>query len=381
MIAGGFLIGLSSLQGEFDFGVPQYSLVLHPVMIMVAAATGLVAARIVLGPLGAFKAVAFYLFLRVLLTVLVGPVLGHSTQHFPLYLAEAGLVELAASRLGTGSPLRLGLASGALIGTIGLAAEWGWSHLWMPIPWPATLLGEVAVLGPAVALAGGVLGAYIGATLRDPGAPRAIGPAWAAALAGAVVFACVAFPLPKSNGSSPAQAAISLRTVTPPPARTVEATVRVVPASAARDVAWLTATAWQGGGLVVDRLERVGPGVFRTTRPLPIHGKWKALIRMASGRMLRAVPIYLPSDPEIPARAVPAADHVVRPFVADKSILQRESRKGALGAVLPAYVVLALIIGAELAALAGGLRRLRRVTVAPAASAQRFERTPEPVAV
>src|SRR3954469_452468 len=38
MIAGGFLIGLSSLQGEFDFGVPQYALILHPVMIMVAAA-------------------------------------------------------------------------------------------------------------------------------------------------------------------------------------------------------------------------------------------------------------------------------------------------------------------------------------------------------
>src|SRR4051794_23977784 len=40
MIAGGFLIALSSLQGEFDFGVPQFSLVLHPVMLAVAAACG-----------------------------------------------------------------------------------------------------------------------------------------------------------------------------------------------------------------------------------------------------------------------------------------------------------------------------------------------------
>src|SRR4051794_25132230 len=31
-IAGGFLIGLSSLQGEFDFGVPQYAAILHPVI-------------------------------------------------------------------------------------------------------------------------------------------------------------------------------------------------------------------------------------------------------------------------------------------------------------------------------------------------------------
>src|SRR3954447_18863380 len=112
-IAGGFLIGLSSLQGEFDFGVPQYAAILHPVMIMVAAATGLVTARIVLGRFGAFQALAFYLVLRVVLTTLVGPVFGHSTQHFPLYIVEAGLVELAAWRLGTDRPLRLGLVSGA----------------------------------------------------------------------------------------------------------------------------------------------------------------------------------------------------------------------------------------------------------------------------
>src|SRR4051795_12459559 len=71
MIAGGFLIALSSLQGEFDFGVPQYSLILHPVMLMVAAGCGLVTARIVLGRFGAFKALAFYLFLRVVLTLII----------------------------------------------------------------------------------------------------------------------------------------------------------------------------------------------------------------------------------------------------------------------------------------------------------------------
>src|SRR4051794_20485358 len=170
-IAGGFLIGLSSLQGEFDFGVPQYAAILHPVMIMVAAATGLVTARIVLGRFGAFKALAFYLVLRVVLSTLVGPVFGHSTQHFPLYIVEAGLVELAAWRLGTERPLRLGLASGALIGTIGLAAEWGWTHVWFPLPWTTALFPELLVIGPAAALAGGALGAFVGGTLRDDGTP------------------------------------------------------------------------------------------------------------------------------------------------------------------------------------------------------------------
>jgi len=40
-----------------------------------------------------------------------------------------------------------------LIGTVGLAAEWGWSHVWMPIPWPSEILGETIVLGLAMALA------------------------------------------------------------------------------------------------------------------------------------------------------------------------------------------------------------------------------------
>ena len=382
-LAGGFLIGLSSLQGEFDFGVPQYAAILHPVMIMVAAATGLVTARIVLGRFGAFQALAFYLVLRVVLTTLVGPVFGHSTQHFPLYLVEAALVELVAWRLGSERPLRLGLVSGALIGTVGLAAEWGWTHVWMPIPWSSSLFPEIAVLGPVAALAGGTLAAYIGGTLRDSGEPvRRLGPTWAAAVAGVAIVACIAYPLPKGSGT-PATASIALRTITPPPHRTVEATIRVRPPQASDSPTWITATAWQGGGLVVDRLKKIAPGVFRTTEPVPVYGKWKALIRMSDGRALRAVPIYLPADPQIPAPAVAARDHAVRPFVTDSKILQREAKGGALTAVLPAYLLLALIVGGEFAALAWGLRRLRRigVPVEDRRDETRFHPTPTPAAV
>jgi hypothetical protein len=379
-IAGGFLIGLSSLQGEFDFGVPQYAAVLHPVMIMVAAATGLVTARIVLGRFGALQALAFYLVMRVVLTTLVGPVFGHSTQHFPLYIVEAALVELTAWRLGTERPLRLGLVSGALIGTIGLAAEWGWSHVWMPLPWTTAMFPEILVIGPVAALAGGTLGAFIGGTLRDDGTPiRRLGPAWAAGLAGAAIIACVGFPLPKTAGS-PATASVSLRTLTPAPHRTVEATVRVRPSSASDDLAWMNATAWQGGGLVVNRLRKIGPGVFRTTQPVPVYGKWKALIRMSNGRSLLAVPVYLPADPQIPARGVPASDHSVRPFVTDTKILQREAKGGALAVVIPAYLVLALVFCGEFTALSWGLRRLRQVGVPSRerSDESRFARTPTP---
>ena len=45
LLVGGFLVALSTFQGEFDFGVPQFRLVLHPILIMLAAGIGLVAAR------------------------------------------------------------------------------------------------------------------------------------------------------------------------------------------------------------------------------------------------------------------------------------------------------------------------------------------------
>src|SRR5205823_1831236 len=88
-LGGAFLIGLSTLQGEFDFGVPQFNQLFHPVLIMLAAGIGLVAVRIRAGKGSALLAAAFFLALRGTLTVLIGPVLGRSILHFPLYLVEA----------------------------------------------------------------------------------------------------------------------------------------------------------------------------------------------------------------------------------------------------------------------------------------------------
>src|SRR5205085_9637464 len=93
--AGAFLVGLSTLQGEFDFGVPQFRAVYQPILIMLAAGIGLVTARIRAGRGGAIGAALFFLVLRGGLSlIIVG--LGRSTLHFPLYLAEAVIVELVA---------------------------------------------------------------------------------------------------------------------------------------------------------------------------------------------------------------------------------------------------------------------------------------------
>ena len=375
-IAGGFLIGLSTLQGEFDFGVPQFSMLLHPVMLMVAAGCGLVAARIVLGRGGALKAVAFYLLLRVVMTAIVAGPFDLSVQHFPLYLAEALLVEPVAWRLGTDRPLRFGLAAGALIGTVGLAAEWGWTHVWMPIPWPETLLPEAAILGFASAMGAAVIGAYIGGSLRDPDAPKRLGPGWVAAVAGLVVFACIAYPIPKRE-SIDARAQVTLQEIGGEQ-RMANATVRLTPESAADDAVWLTATAWQGGGLVVNRLEEVSPGVYRTTEPLPLHGEWKSLIRLSDGRSLEAIPVYLPEDPAIPAAEVPAPASFEREFVSDKSILQREAKEGSAWLTVPAHLLLLLIIGGEIAALTWGVRRLRMTRPSDDTPPVAPESVPEP---
>ena len=141
-LTGGFMLGLSTFQAEFDFGVPQFRFVFQPLLIMIAAGVGLVAARIWGGPGSALGAVGFFLLIRGLLAVAIGPVFGETTPHMPLYLAEAIVVELVALRVATEKPLAFGLWSGLAIGTVGLAAEWGWSHLWLPLPWPSELFPE-----------------------------------------------------------------------------------------------------------------------------------------------------------------------------------------------------------------------------------------------
>ena len=96
---GGLLIGLSTFQAEFDFGVPQFRFVFQPMMIMMAAGVALVATRMWLGRGAALGAVAFFIVVRGGLALIVGPVLGESTPHLPLYIVEAALVELVALRM------------------------------------------------------------------------------------------------------------------------------------------------------------------------------------------------------------------------------------------------------------------------------------------
>ena len=369
-LVGAFLIGLSTFQAEFDFGVPQFDMLFQPMLVMLAASVALVAARVWAGPGGALMAVGLFVAVRGAVSLMVGPVFGQTTPHFPLYVVEAGLVELVALRGLARRPLAFGAAAGALIGTAGLAAEWAWSHVWMPLPWPEAMLGEAAVVGFVSAVAGGLLGALIGSALASDRVPRPRGAVPAAAAASLVVALLIGFGLQTSPvpGES---ARVTLADVNGGAGRHVAAQVELSPRNAADDARWLTVTAWQGGGFVLDRLERVGPGTYRTTRPIPVHGEWKALLRLHRRDSLQGVPIYLPRDPAIPAAEVPAERSFVRTFVPDKRLLQREAKDGSAPTLsIAAYGTVLAIALSLLGGMAWGLGRLA------AGGETRWRRTP-----
>jgi hypothetical protein len=357
-LTGGFLLGLSTFQAEFDFGVPQFNFLFEPMMVMLASGVALVAARIYAGRGAAIGAALFFLVARGGLALLIGPVLGETTPHLPLYIVEALVVEAVALRISTDRPLAFGLWSGVGIGTAGLAAEWAWSHIWMPIPWPAALFPEAAIAGLAVALSGALLGAWIGTRLSPEPGRRLPGLRLGACLSAATIALLTAFALhtPADSGVS---ARVALRDVgNGSSQRMISATVHLTPRDAAQDAEWFDVTAWQGGGLVVDPLEGVAPGTYRTTEPIPADGNWKTMIRLHKGSSLTAVPIYLPLDAAIPAAEVPAKASFTRSFVDETQILQREKTGGSPALVAIAYTAVASIALSLLVLLVWSLHRL-----------------------
>jgi hypothetical protein len=357
VIGGSFLLGLSALHAEFDYSVPQFRLLFHPVLLMGAAGIGLVAARIRLGKGGALIAVLVFVAIRGLLSLAVGPVMGHTTLHFPLYIVEALAVEAVASKVSTSKQLRFAALAGVAIGTVGLAGEWAWSHVWMTMSWPASLFPEGAVIGFVAALAGSMVGGYIGRALLEPGERREFGTkARAVATTLGVIFV-LAYPFPAGD-----KIAGSATVATTPTDRDGWANLEVTldHGALADDSEWFNLTSWQGGGSLVQELEPRGDGVFVAAEPVPVTGEWKTQIRLHDDRSMMAVPIYLPDDPVIPAEGVPAPGSTgeTRPLESDKELLLREAKDVSYGVTFAASTVLALLVAGWVAAMAWGLRRI-----------------------
>ena len=327
---GGIVIGLSVFQIEFDFGVPQFRQVFEPMLIAAAGAFGLVAARIMLGRFAAVLAALLAIALRGIVALLVGPVLGAPINWFALYLGAAVVVELIALTPIFTRPVVFGLVSGLGVGTVGLWLESLWVDAVYHYPWPSSMWPEALMMAVPVAILTGACGAMLGMVLTDQRLPRrAIG-------IGLVVLTVVVIGGATANGlrydvPQNATATMTLTEVAGSGTqRMVTADVRINPPDlVSADPNWVSVLGWQGGlandrGMFVDHLERLGPGHYRSTQPMPVYGAWKTLLRVHDGQTLTAVPIYLAADPGIGAPEVPAEPTMTRPFVAEITILQRE---------------------------------------------------------
>jgi hypothetical protein len=346
VLAGSFMVALSTVQGEFDFGVPQFALALQPTLIMLAAGIGLVTARVRFGPGGAVGALLVYLAIRGTLAILVGPVFGQITPHFPPYVVEALLVEGVAFAYLRGEPaaerpITFGAISGVAIGTVGLAAEWAWSHVWVVNPWPASLFPEGAVIGLIAAIAGGVIGGFVGRALTPGVQRRERIPRAALAVAAVAAVGAIAFLIPVNAGPG-VRASFDLNVRNSADGRVATGTFRLDPPDAATGAYWFNVTSWQGkdGPAQIDTPEHIGPGLYRITDPIHVDGTWKTTLRLQKGRELAGLPIFMPADPAIPVSEVPVQSHVTRSFQLDHHLLQREQKKG-----VPAWLTLAAYLG------------------------------------
>jgi hypothetical protein len=375
LLLGGFLVAMSTFQAEFDFGVPQFRDVYQPILIMLAAGIGLVTCRLYVGRGGALMAVFGYIAIRGFLTLMVGGFWGQTMPHFPLYIVEALIVEAVFARAGGRSPVVNGAVAGGLIGTVGLAAEWAWSHIWMPIPWNDSLLPEAAIAGLVTAVAAGIVGGFVGGSLvgksgalisREDGRRLVSGDRRAALVAGLTLMAVLGWALPLST-NGPARAQVSLEDIQSGKERTVSGTFRLDPRDSVDDPEFINVTAWQGGGSVVDPLEKVEQGVYRTTKPIPVYGGWKATLRVQQGDTLISMPVFLPKDEAIPAKEVPTEASFTRAFQADHEVLQRERKEGVPGFLtLAAYLTVLAIALSLLALIAWSLLRVDRGEGRPA---------------
>jgi hypothetical protein len=374
----GVVIGMSVFQIEFDFGVPQFRLVFQPMLIAAAAAFSLVAARMMLGRGAAILAALLAIALRGAVAVVVGPILGAPINWFALYLGAAIVIELLALTSLMKRPIVFGLISGFGVSTVGLWLESLWIGAVYHYPWPTSMWGEALMMAVPVAILTGGCGAMVGMVLTGQRLPRrAVG-------IGVVALTVLVIGGATANGlhyTVPQDATASI-TLTDIPGngdhRMVSADVRINPPDLVSDhPEWVSILAWQGGlanhrGLVIDNLERLGPGHYRSMEPIPAWGSWKTLLRVHDGRTLTAAPIYLAADPGIGAPEVPALASMTRPFVHEATILQRERNPStsALLWTVGCLVVLACTL-ILIAALTWGAARINNREPTASDTAQR----------
>lgn len=354
------LQGLVASQGEFTFGVPQFPQVFQPMLISMAAALGLVAIRLVLGPCRALLiGVIFSASQFVQLGPGDGPV---ETRHGGTLIASAVAVELVARLVGTHRRVRFAVAAAIGVSTVGLAGEWLW-NTGAPQGWNSSLLTYAVATSIIGGIGAALLGTAFASAFRFAEAGRPIGRVALGLGVALAALPILAF-LPRDTGAVSAELTIDPVGITTFGLDEIEAegahvTVELTPAGAADDAHWFQASSWQGGGLVLSEMNEVEPGVWRTEDPVPIEGLWKTLVRLhRNGNEMMAVPVWLPADPEIDEPEIPAENRTAT-FASESQYLLRETEEGDTPWLSPlVHGYLAVVLVGWLVAFAVGVRRI-----------------------
>ena len=338
LLAAIFLYLWAAAVHEFNWGVPQYRMVWHPLLLAFGAAQALVLARIWGGRGAALLAIALWAPAQAFMSLMIGGPLDVTAPGTPLFVVEALVIEALVLRGMWRSPVRFGVVAGVLVGTVGFAAEYAWTHAIMPIPWTVAMLPEAVPVAILAGVAGGVLGALMAQALQGTLAPSRSGPLLRRPLllASAAAVLVIALGVNAFVASTPkdvraTMALTNLRQADVPGTggRQTVGDLRVrFEGYDARDALYVSALGWQGKGRYLDDLRRQADGSFVSTEPVPVTGPWKSFVRLQKGRTMLAAPIRMPADEAISFAGFPARADVTRPMVGDRSLMQIERKPG-----------------------------------------------------
>ena len=351
------VVALFAPLGEFDFGVPQFQQLYHPVLVLVGSSAALVAIRLVLGRGWTLGVLALGWIVSNLDTALMAGSAPVQTRDPAILIGSAIVVEVVALLVGTRRPLRFALTAGAGVATIGLAIEWWWNQ-GAHQPWTTSLLPDALVVGIPAALAAAVVAtAYAGAV---SGRGRLVsGPVLAAALI--VIGIALAVPFPRTVGDVEVEMTVQDRGD-----GMADVQARLDPPDAAQDARWFYAGSWQGGGSTVAHMQPVGDGVYVAEQPIEVTGPWKSVLRLHVGSDMMAAPIRMPADPLFGLEEIPLENRSMA-MEAETRYLLRETTDGPPALAIAVRTLFALLAAAWIAAMIiGG----RRVIEQPAATGQ-----------
>lgn len=376
LLAAIFLYLWAASLHEFNWGVPQYRMVWHPLLLALGAGQALVLARIWGGRGSALLALAIWAPVQVFMSLMIGGPLEVTAPGMPLFVVEVLIVELLAIRGAWKSPVRFGAVAGVLIGTVGFASEYAWTHAIMPIPWTPAMLPEGVPVAILAGVGGGVLGALMAQALMGTLSPSRTGPVLRrplvlATAAGVLVIALGvnAFVASTPKDATVTMALSNLREGDAPGTggrQTVgDLTVRFSGVDTG-DAMYVSALGWQGKGRYLNDLQRRADGAWASTTPVPVTGTWKSFVRVQEGRTMLAAPIRMPADEAISFAGFPARAEITRPMVADRALMQIERKPGVATWLWTAATLTVLLsILAIVVLLAAVVVRVGRMTMGP----------------